>query len=66
MVNAKLVEQSLLTPEIRGSNPSIGKNLIYQLHINLEGNNKQKEIVFKRTTNDKHEQFEFDYIGDYK
>ena len=42
MVAAQLVEWSLPTPEIRGSNPDISKIFIYQLY-NGKDENKEKE-----------------------
>ena len=42
VVVAQLVEQSLLTPEIRSSNPDIGKIFIYQLN-KRKGENKEKK-----------------------
>ena len=38
---AQLVERLLLTPEIRNSNPNIGK--IYRPIVNLSGKDKNKE-----------------------
>ena len=40
---AWLEEWSLPTPEIRGSNPNIGKVLNYQLLLNRKDENKEKE-----------------------
>ena len=43
MVVAQLVERSLPTPEIRGSNPNIGKLYIPIVHWNWKDENKEKE-----------------------
>ena len=40
---AQLVEQLLLTPEIRGSNPVIGKFFYYWLYLNLYWKDENKE-----------------------
>ena len=45
MVVAQLVERSVLTPEVRNSNPSIGQiyvNFSY-FQLNWKGENKEKE-----------------------
>ena len=39
---AQVVERSLLTSEIRSSNPDIGENFIYQWY-NRKDENKEKE-----------------------
>ena len=41
MVVARLVEQSLPTPEVRGSNPNIAK--FYQPIVIIKDKNKEKE-----------------------
>ena len=45
MVVAQLVEQSFLIPEVRGSNPVIGKNLFWTFYCQLyrKDENKEKE-----------------------
>ena len=43
VVVAKLVERSLPTPEIRGSNPNIGKLLSTNCTLNRKDENKEKE-----------------------
>ena len=43
VVVAKLVEHSLSTPEVRGSNPVIDKHLFVLLSIVLKDENKEKE-----------------------
>ena len=42
-VVAQLVEQSLLTPEICGSNPNISKVLSTNCKLNRKDKNKEKE-----------------------
>ena len=42
VVVAKLVEHSLSTPEVRGSNPVIDKHLFVLLSIVLKDENKEK------------------------
>ena len=43
VVVAQLVERSLPTPEIRGSNPNIGKVLSTNCKLNRKDENKEKE-----------------------
>ena len=43
MVVAQLVEQSLLIPEVRGSNPVIGKNLYRTFTVNCIEKTKIKK-----------------------
>ena len=43
MVVAQLEERSLPTPEIRGSNPNIGKVLSTNCKLNRKDENKEKE-----------------------
>ena len=40
---AQLVERSVLTPEIRGSNPNIGKSYLPIVHLNRKDEIEEKE-----------------------
>ena len=42
VVVAQLVERSLLTPEVRGLNPNIGKFYLPIVHLNRKDKNKEK------------------------